>query len=45
MKKKCDCDVNKVTVETKAAQGLHSKIQTSLDLYTQEDSDDVSSCR
>ena len=35
--------VNKAKVEPKTVQGLlrHSKIQTMLDLYTQEDSDET----
>jgi len=35
--------VNKGKVEPKTVQGLlrHSKIQTTLDLYTQEDSDET----
>jgi integrase len=35
--------VNKAKVEPKTVQGLlrHSKIQTTLDLYTQEDSDET----
>jgi len=35
--------VNKATVEPKTVQGIlrHAKIQTTLDLYTQEDSDET----
>jgi integrase len=35
--------VNKAKVESKTVQGLlrHAKIQTTLDLYTQEDSDET----
>ena len=35
--------VNKAKVEPKTVQGLlrHAKIQTTLDLYTQEDSDET----
>jgi len=35
--------VNKAKIEPKTVQGIlrHSKIQTTLDLYTQEDSDET----
>ena len=39
--------VNKVKVELKAVPGIlrHSKIETTLDLYTQEDGDETRAAR